>query len=604
MQSVTIENGVTTIDDYAFYDCINLADVFYSGTEDQWNNILIGSHNEALLNARIHFNSTGENSGVVDEKYYIVGREFNKNIDYYTANWDSSTYSPILANMLAALSVAVYNETDIKNAYDSLGFEKSFGLYDYDVDFNPNRCGYSMSFKKSDYNDDWICLISVRGSSNFSDWVGNFNIIAIENEKHIGFAYPANNIYNNIQSWLDINNISGNVKYVITGHSRGAAVANLLSVKLMENGVSADDVYNYNFACPDVACKIVFPIYTNIFNLCNREDIVPFVPGLLSPLTTSGTSWNKYGQTYWFTKDAPDTLNPLSDHDSGLYLEFFDQKLNPSDWEYSFWDKLDDNLGRTLGWIAKILCPVDVIVTDKSGNKIASVINGEINYYDSNFGDVIIITEGDKKVIYIDGEKDFNIELIGTDTGTMTYSIEKCNLASGEIYESKIFNDVTLVDGKTMYSPVSEAETTKDIQLFVTEEKDGKKIYTHLVNEDGIEGIYYNYSFNIQTPSRTEIRHKDGIKLHAKVEGTAPDGSYVVWTAGNGKFKTEEISNGNSLKIVSDSNGKTTFTATLYSADGDVLATDSIEMKSKAGFFDKIGSFFRSLFGGTKIYEN
>ncbi len=114
----------------------------------------------------------------------------------------------------------------------------------------------------------------------------------------------------------------------------------------------------------------------------------------------------------------------------------------------------------------------------------------------------------------------------------------------------------------------------------------------------------YNYTFGIQSPSRTEIRHKDGIKLHAKVEGTAPAGSYVVWTASNGKFKTEEINDGNSLQIISDKNGKTTFTATLYSADGEILATDTIEMKSKAGFFDKLGSFFRSLFGGTKIHEN
>ncbi|MBQ8767388.1 MAG: Ig domain-containing protein, partial [Clostridia bacterium] len=114
----------------------------------------------------------------------------------------------------------------------------------------------------------------------------------------------------------------------------------------------------------------------------------------------------------------------------------------------------------------------------------------------------------------------------------------------------------------------------------------------------------YNYTFSIQTPSTTTIRHKDGIKLHANVEGNAPAGSYVEWTASNGKFKTEETNNGNSLKIVSDKNGYTTFTATLYSADGEVLATDSIEMKSKAGFFDKFGSFFRSLFGTTKIYEN
>jgi hypothetical protein len=115
---------------------------------------------------------------------------------------------------------------------------------------------------------------------------------------------------------------------------------------------------------------------------------------------------------------------------------------------------------------------------------------------------------------------------------------------------------------------------------------------------------YYNGTFHIQSPSTTSIRHKDGIKLHAKVEGTAPAGSYVKWTASNSNFKTEEINSGNSFKIISDKNGTTTFTATLFSAEGEVLATDTIEMKSKAGFFDKIGSFFRSIFGGTKVHEN
>ena len=115
---------------------------------------------------------------------------------------------------------------------------------------------------------------------------------------------------------------------------------------------------------------------------------------------------------------------------------------------------------------------------------------------------------------------------------------------------------------------------------------------------------YYNGTFHIKTPSMTEIRHKDGIKLHASIDGTAPAGSYVVWTSSNSNFKTEQINNGNSLKIVSDKDGKTTFTATLYSEDGEVLATESIEMRSKAGFFDKFGSFFRTLFGGTKIHEN
>jgi hypothetical protein len=60
---------------------------------------------------------------------------------------------------------------------------------------------------------------------------------------------------------------------------------------------------------------------------------------------------------------------------------------------------------------------------------------------------------------------------------------------------------------------------------------------------------------------------------------------------------------GESLTAIAENNGYTVFTATLYDADGNVLATDSVELYSKSGFFDKIGGFFRSLFGATRIYD-
>ncbi len=116
-------------------------------------------------------------------------------------------------------------------------------------------------------------------------------------------------------------------------------------------------------------------------------------------------------------------------------------------------------------------------------------------------------------------------------------------------------------------------------------------------------GEEYNYTFSIQTPSRTEIRCKDGIILHANLNGTYPEGTRIEWTASNGNFDKSVVDD-NSLKIISKDKGYTTFTATLYDADGNVLAQDSVEMYSKAGFFDKIGGFFRNLFGTTKIYDN
>ena len=56
LTSVTLGNSVTSIYEDAFEACQSLKDVYYLGTEAQWENITIGSNNDYLTNATIHFN--------------------------------------------------------------------------------------------------------------------------------------------------------------------------------------------------------------------------------------------------------------------------------------------------------------------------------------------------------------------------------------------------------------------------------------------------------------------------------------------------------------------------------------------------------------------
>jgi hypothetical protein len=58
---VVIGDGVTTIGGGAFDDCSSLKDVYYTGSEEEWKVITIGSNNSYLTNATKHYNYVPEN---------------------------------------------------------------------------------------------------------------------------------------------------------------------------------------------------------------------------------------------------------------------------------------------------------------------------------------------------------------------------------------------------------------------------------------------------------------------------------------------------------------------------------------------------------------
>ncbi len=65
---VTMPNSVTKIDDMAFIGCSSLTDVYYYGSEDEWNKMHIGTYNTSLTNATIHFLGSGPDEEEDDEE--------------------------------------------------------------------------------------------------------------------------------------------------------------------------------------------------------------------------------------------------------------------------------------------------------------------------------------------------------------------------------------------------------------------------------------------------------------------------------------------------------------------------------------------------------
>lgn len=118
--------------------------------------------------------------------------------------------------------------------------------------------------------------------SSYSDWTDSSN--------HKGFDVAATRMKRYIETYVSSYCSGSNAKaYWVVGHSRGAAVANILAAKLTDAG---NTTYAYTFATPNTTTKSATATakYTSIFNLVNKDDFVPFLP-------CSVWEFKRYGRT-------------------------------------------------------------------------------------------------------------------------------------------------------------------------------------------------------------------------------------------------------------------------------------------------------------------
>ena len=324
LTSVTITNSVKTIGFCAFAYCSSLKDVYYSGSEEQWKKISIDSSNDELLNATIHYNSslpsqpeTPDNPTLKPQSFKVVNKPYEGKYGfYYTDDYfkkPATKYNQSLATMSLCLALSTYQDEDekiydknvknVKNLFGKCGFvvdgaDSTFQQKNYDIKTGTDTIACSFASKK--IGDSTLVAVAVRSGGYGAEWASNLTLGA--EGDHAGFDDASNKVYEYLADYVNSRNITGKVKFWITGFSRGGATANLLAAKL-DNTIdshpkitySKEDVYAYTFATPAGAVKSNNPHskkYNNIFNIINFHDLVP----LVAPSQT-GWSFDRYGIT-------------------------------------------------------------------------------------------------------------------------------------------------------------------------------------------------------------------------------------------------------------------------------------------------------------------
>lgn len=224
---------------------------------------------------------------------------------YYDDNYfrkSSYIYNQNLATMSLCLELSAWNsesepnyDNKMKNAKDLLGKLGFDGFYHNYNEFcedgitgKPTKDSIGVvaahkkvKFKEGDYT---LIAVAVRGGGYEKEWASNATVG--KREEHDGFSQARDQVLSFMRDYIKGSGISGKIKIWITGYSRAAAVANMVAGAIDEAPstfsdceLELKDLFAYTFETPAGVLKLNArqQKFSNIFNIINREDPVPFV---------------------------------------------------------------------------------------------------------------------------------------------------------------------------------------------------------------------------------------------------------------------------------------------------------------------------------------
>ena len=362
VNSLYINKDLGIIEDNVF-DIDAKVDIYYNGTETQWNRIKGAKTWSWTKGATNYYYCNGLTLHFLDPEavyghLYISGDMIDGIETEFKESWfeDNSYYNHDLAKLCSEMVVMGYHADELDHPYDLYKSLEELGFSDwrYNMKTGRDQQNYffaSKSIRKAgkDYNLVFCGCIGSHGkqwNSDFDPWGVGSSTVGHDTSSlnHKGFIDAKNYIRENLSDYFNENNYDkDNTILLLTGHSRGAAAANLLAAEILdkETFVTADNLLAYTFATPNCTCsqqRFDAKYYDNcIYNIVFPTD---FVTKVLP------TSWG-YGK-YGITRSLPTKTNDIyyNVHKENMLKKY--KLLNNGDDNFKDYDNGEETVANVI----------------------------------------------------------------------------------------------------------------------------------------------------------------------------------------------------------------------------------------------------------------
>ena len=512
----------------------------------------------------------------------VAQAEFQVRTDQLAGLFDQSSfdYNHELATLSAELSAYVYNDGDIRRKLERLGMRyivtENYG------DSDLHTVAYAFATREIMRNNRAynLIIVAIRGTytNNFWRWdrdMGcNFTVGPTSCGYHAGFKISQLRLREDLLDYLvdlyysasprNILDPARNI-FLITGHSRGGAVANLLSAEL-NRGIQLDEeiellrlansrnIHTYTFASANVRTS-QSTAHNNIFNIINTRDILtPNVP----------PRWHRYGVDLFFSsptvigciihgfntgicssvcirfryhqehQDYPQTrysphairythLRWMRNNDENA---FYNPPMNPQ-------PIVTDSLHVAM--LLSFNSPVDIKVYDSQDNLVGEIVNNVAkNIQDS---EVLAFVIDNVKQFILPSYNNYTIKIRATDRGVLTYTIERLDVLNNTLIPVNKFENVTLYTGREF---ISEINDITDVRLLLVE----NGIEVGEIAEDGTETMFDNVEvipvtgITIAGADTRSLQRGQTLQLTANIAPANATNRNITWTSSNTNVAT------------------------------------------------------------------